>query len=669
MKFTWLPLCWLLLAVSLPAAASSVAGIEEAVAEARSLAPAEVLPRAAFLADDPLRGVVLSPDGRQVAVLRTGRDGASALWLHPADGSRPRRLHSRVDARAVWWSQDGRFLFLEGKGGITPLAMESAVAGVPLMAREGVSHEVLGRDLGRDHALLLLEHDAPRGAEPVSRVLRLSASGRREVLHEDSAVLGDAALSADGSVLWLRRVSDAGNTIVRREGNSAPRDVATCVALQACRFLSAAPDGGLWLLSDVGGDRQALQHLSAQGAWRQVADDPAGESDADTASLDPGDGQPRLLTWRSTTPGQRALTPADAAALARLQRHIGHADLRIQLAHAQAPWLVQAREDTAAWPRWFTYDAHADVLVPIDLRGGETTPLPADALAPRRAITWTASDGRRLHGWLTLPRGREPAGVSLVVLVHGGPWSHAGAGYSATAQRLAMLGHAVFEPNFRGSTGLGRDYLLSAQGDFGLGRVQADIDEGARELLAAGVGAPDRVAIVGASFGGYAALQGVTHAPDLYRMAVAVAPPPDFGWSLRWATQHSDLRRQPGVPLAARFRALGVDPEDAGLMARLEEQSPLAHAAKLRRPVVLVGGGRDTRVAPRSLIHYATTLRGQGKDVQLLFDPDAGHGFEAPLTREATGFVLEDALRRHIGGEAPEPASAPLADYLSRHLR
>lgn len=669
MKLAWLPLCWLLQAVPAAAAVSPVAGIEEAVAEAGSLAPTKVLPRAAFLVEDPLRDAVLSPDGRQVAVLRAGRDGASALWLHPADGSRPRRLHSRVDARALWWSQDSSILFLEGAGGITPLAVETAAAGVPFPAREGVSHEVLGRDLGRGDALLLLEHDAPRGVEPVSRLIRLQVAGKHEVLHEDRAVLGDAALSADGNVLWLRRVGVAGHSIVRREGKAPPREVATCVALQTCRFLSVAADGGLWLLSDVGGDRQALQHLSSEGAWRQVADDPAGESDADTAILEPGDAQPRLLAWRSTSPRQRAMTPADADALVRLQRHVGTADLRLQLAPAGSPWLVQVRDDTSAWPRWFTYDARDDALVPIDLRGGDATPLPADLLAPRRAIAWTASDGRRLHGWLTLPRGRVPGDVPLVVLVHGGPWSHAGAGYSATAQRLAMLGHAVFEPNFRGSTGLGRDYLLSAQGDFGLGRVQADIDEGARALLAAGVGAADRVAIVGASFGGYAALQGVTHAPDLYRLAVAVAPPPDFGWSLRWATQHSDLRRQPGIPLAARFRALGVDPADEALMARLEAQSPLAHAAKLRRPVVLIAGGRDTRVAPRSLIHYATTLRSHGKNLQLLFDPDAGHGFEAPLAREATWFVLEDALNRHVGGSAPEPASAALADYLSRHLR
>src|SRR5690606_32022308 len=155
-------------------------------------------------------------------------------------------------------------------------------------------------------------------------------------------------------------------------------------------------------------------------------------------SLDPLDGQPRLLTWRSTTPRQRALTPADAAALARLQHHVGNADLRIQLAQAEQPWLVQVREDTASWPRWFTHDPRTGAFVPIDRRGGGTTPLSAASLAPRHAISWTASDGRRLHGWLTLPRGREPAGVSLVVLVHGGPWSHAGAGYSATAQRLAM---------------------------------------------------------------------------------------------------------------------------------------------------------------------------------------------------------------------------------------
>jgi Prolyl oligopeptidase family len=87
--------------------------------------------------------------------------------------------------------------------------------------------------------------------------------------------------------------------------------------------------------------------------------------------------------------------------------------------------------------------------------------------------------------------------------IHGGPWNHVRAGYNHLTQMLANRGYAVFEPNFCGSTGYGRDYLLAARGDFGNGRVQQDIAEGVEHLLARGIGDPQRVGIIGASFGGY----------------------------------------------------------------------------------------------------------------------------------------------------------------------
>ena len=131
----------------------------------------------------------------------------------------------------------------------------------------------------------------------------------------------------------------------------------------------------------------------------------------------------------------------------------------------------------------------------------------------------------RLHGFLVLPPGVDPARAPLLTRVHGGPFNHDGPVFDADAQLLANRGFLVFEPNFRGSTGHGMAYKTAPRGDFGNGRVQRDIVEGTRHLLALGIGDPDRVGLMGASFGGYSTLLGLTFQPELFKVGIAVVPP------------------------------------------------------------------------------------------------------------------------------------------------
>ena len=275
----------------------------------------------------------------------------------------------------------------------------------------------------------------------------------------------------------------------------------------------------------------------------------------------------------------------------------------------------------------------------------------------------------RLHGFLSIPPGVDARRLPLVAAVHGGPWSQARPGFSPTTQFLVNRGYIVFEPNFRGSTGFGRKYLFAARGDFGNGRVQADVEDGVRHLLAQGIGDPRRVGITGVSFGGYAALLGVTFSPELFRVGVAVVPPSDFGWTLRWATVNSDVSLDDAIPLSSTLKTLSLDLDDGKTMARLSAQSPLANARRLSRPVLLMAGGRDQRVAIRSVVHYAATLRSLGKPVSLYIDPEAGHGLDDPRSREAYFYLMETMLHRHLRGARPTPPGAELREQLRRNLR
>lgn len=667
------PIRGLILAVTLvvvPCAARA-----DALAPIRAAAQAQpvatTLPREAFLTNATLREVKLAPDGRQLAFLREG-DSQRSLWLQRLDDDAPRRVLAQVDADQLVWSRDSRWLFLVSDTQLAVFAADGQ-GGSGRIARLGLRllHEVIGSDPSQAAAVLVLEHSLPGAAKAHSRLLRIDAEGVQVELHADTRPLGDAALSADGRVLYLRRIEADHHAIVRLRSGDAPVELARCVNLQRCQFLGVSDrDDGLWLNTDLDGNFSRLQHLSADGVLGEVHVDPRGEADLDRVIADPVDGTPMLASFRATTPRLSALTVESTRQLERLQALLPGRDLDVQIGHGEAaPWLVAERDSVLPQPRWHLHDPRSGSLRRV-LESEANPALPDPGQLVRKwPITWAASDGMRLHGFLSLPAGRDPRRVPLVVSVHGGPWSASAPGYSAVTQFLANRGYAVFEPNFRGSTGHGRDYLFAARGDFGHGRVLQDIVDGTRYLLDQGIGDRGRVAIEGASFGGYAALLGATFHPQLYRTAIAGVPPSDFGWALRWAVDHSDLRDQLGTPLATRFRLLSVDPGDAAVIARLQAQSPLANAERLRRPVVLYAGGRDARVAIRSVTHYAATLRRLGKPVELYVEADADHALDAPLSREAWLYLLEQTLHVHLDGPAPAPPSASLRGWLQRTRR
>jgi dienelactone hydrolase len=666
--FDQLLLAAMLIVLPCAARADALAPIRAA---AHAEPAAQVLPRDAFLVQATLRVVRLAPDGRQLAFLRE-INGQRSLWTQRLDEPAPRRLLPKVAADDLMWSRDSRRLFLVSADQLSLFNVDGR-PGSGRIARlgQGLLHEVVAVDPSQSAALLVLEHSLPGAENPRSRLLRIDAEGTQSELHVDALPLGDAALSADGQVLYLRRIEADRHAILRLPPGGTPVEVAHCVNLQRCQFIGVTgPGHALWMNSDLGGNFSRLQRLAAGGDLTAVHVDPRGEADLDRIVVDPISGEPLLAAYRGTISQLFGLTREAAMQLARVQQLLPDRDLDIEVGHgAEALWLIAERDSQLPAARWHAYDPRSGELRRLLQDATDAHPQVSAPRVRKWPIAWTASDGMRLHGFLSLPGGRDPATLPLVVSVHGGPWSASKPGYSAITQFLANRGYAVFEPNFRGSTGLGRDYLFAANGDFGNGRVLQDIVDGTRHLLDQGIGDRDRVAIQGASFGGYAALQGVTFHPALYRVAIAGVPPSDFGWALRWAISQSDLREQLGTPLATRFKLLGVDPDDAVTMQRLQAQSPLANAQLLKRPVLLFAGGRDERVAIRSVTHYAATLRDLGKAVQLHVEADAGHAPDEPLTREAWLFLLEQALHDELDGPAPAPPSPSLRAWLEQTRR
>jgi dipeptidyl aminopeptidase/acylaminoacyl peptidase len=271
-----------------------------------------------------------------------------------------------------------------------------------------------------------------------------------------------------------------------------------------------------------------------------------------------------------------------------------------------------------------------------DWLGAEYVGLKAEDISPVKPVRYKTADGLEINGYLTLPRGREPKGLPLVVLPHGGPQSRDTPGFDWWAQALASHGYAVLQPNFRGSTGYGWTFQSAGFGEWGR-KMQTDLSDGVRHLAAEGIIDPKRVCIVGGSYGGYAALAGAALDHGVYRCAVSYAGVSDLKGQImgeRADNGDFDLRYQ--------LRYVGAKGLDDPVLA---QYSPAAHAAAVDIPVLLIHGRDDTVVSISQSRRMADAMRAAGKPVELIEMPGEDHWLSSGATRlqmlQATVTFLE----------------------------
>jgi acetyl esterase/lipase len=253
------------------------------------------------------------------------------------------------------------------------------------------------------------------------------------------------------------------------------------------------------------------------------------------------------------------------------------------------------------------------------------------AVAEVKAISYSAGDGLTIPAYLTLPRGKAAANLPLIVLPHGGPAAADTDRFDWWAQALAAQGYAVLQPNYRGSD-LGYRFMAAGFGEFGR-KMQTDVSDGVGYLAKQGIVDPKRVCIVGASYGGYAALAGITMQPDVYRCAVSVAGLSDLKRMLqRENLQSTSFSERHGDNFRQRYwdRFMGVTgPNDPALSAI----SPIEHVSAVQGRVLLIHGKDDTVVPYEQSDGMASALKHAGKSVEFVTLKKEDHWLSRSATR------------------------------------
>jgi len=267
-------------------------------------------------------------------------------------------------------------------------------------------------------------------------------------------------------------------------------------------------------------------------------------------------------------------------------------------------------------------------------------------LAQMEPVSFTARDGLEIEGYLTLPASNSARreNLPMVLDVHGGPWARDGWGYNAEAQWLANRGYACLQVNYRGSTGYGKRFLNAGNKEWGAA-MHDDLVDAVNWAIGGGIAAPERVAIYGGSYGGYAALVGATFTPELFRCAVDVVGPSNL------VTLIESIPPYWSTFLATFYQRVG-NPETEKKF--LESRSPLFFVDRIQIPILIAQGANDPRVKQAESEQIVAAMQEKGIDYEYLLFEDEGHGFARPENRLKFYAAAEKFLAKHLGGRVEE---------------
>ncbi len=618
--------------------------------EARHQMP-ELIPREVIFGNPVKALPKISPDGTRMAYLAPV-DNVLNVWVKTIgkDDDKPVTHDTDRGIRIYFWGQDGKhILYAQDIGGnenwrLYAVDLETGET-TDLTPFENVQVRVVAHDKHFPNELIIaMNKENPQLHDAYH--LDLRTGDLKMVAKNPGNFVGwmtDAKLTVTGA---LAARPDGGFDFMTRDSEGSPWRL--LISWDSEDALSSNPisfskDGNSVYLIDSRGANSGrlVKYELATGKTEILAEDP--QYDVDNVLINPDTYEPEAVTFLKDRQEWHILDQAiqnDIQAIADLD----YGDYFIyDRDNADDTWLVGFTKDDGP-VSYYAFDRKTKKGTFLF----DTRPeLRKYRLAKMEPISFTASDGLTIHGYITYPPGKGRKNLPLVLNVHGGPWYRDAWGYNPEAQWLANRGYACLQVNFRGSTGYGKNFLNAANKEWG-GKMHQDLVDAVNWAIKQGIADPKRIAIYGGSYGGYAALVGATFTPDLFCCAVDVVGPSNLlTWinSLPpyWEAMRSLLYKRIGNP----------ETEEEFLKSR----SPLFKVDKIRIPMLIAQGANDPRVPKAESEQIVEALKAKGIEYEYLVFPDEGHGFAKPENRLKFYAAAEKFLSKYLGGRYEEAAA------------
>ena len=621
-----------------------------------------LIPRSALFGNPERITVRLSPDGRWLAWLAPA-NGVLNVFVAPVDdlaAARAVTTSTRRPVRRYLWAYNNRtIIFLDdinGDENFRAFAVDVAtLAKRDLTPLSGVRARLLGVTPRHPSLIAIGLNDRdPRWHDLWHADL---ATGERRLVRENRDEISSYLIDQDLMPRLVTRSQADGGEIVYAVRGEKLDMLQPVLTIPFADSLTTGPqhltaDGkAYYLASSIGRDRSALFRVDLEsGAQVLVAEHP--KADIGGTLIDPRSREVVAVSAEHVRQEWIAVDQRAGADLAWLRDEI-KADFGI----------VSQTEDGTRWTIAGSSPEQPAVYYLFDRGERRLTrlfsarpQLERYTFAPMHGHSVRSRDGLDLVSYVTLPaneRGPRPARpLPMVLSVHGGPWSRDSYEYDPEHQWLANRGYAVLSVNFRGSTGFGKTFLNAGDLEWG-GKMHDDLIDAVAWATREGIAEPGRVAILGASYGGYAALVGAAFTPEVFQCAVSIVGPSNLETMLAtsppyWQAFYENQARRIGDPRTEAGRAL------------LRDRSPLTRAGAISKPLLVLQGANDPRVVQAELDQIVAAVRARGLPVTYVLYPDEGHGFAIPANRISSYAIVEAFLARHLGGARFEP-SAPIS--------
>ncbi len=604
----------------------------------------------------------LSPDGKFISFIKPYK-GTLNIWVKGAnekfEDARPLTADTTRPIRSYFWSKDSRYiLYVQDKGGdenfniysVDPSA-QATKHGIPenkdLTKLQGVRVYIYGVAHNNPDIVFIGLNDRDKSWHDL---YKLSIStGERTLLFkntENDRITGYFFDWDDKLRLAIRSNQDGSNDIMRVDNDNLEKIYTTTVFETAYPIAFDKTNSKFYLVTNKGDDRNLIQLVLFDPINQKevfIEKDPLNRVDLDDINV--SELTKEIIYTQYIDEYERYVWKDKNYEKDYNYLQSQLPDVNIYFSSStkdEQLWLVNAMSDTDPGATYL-YDRKNQKLT---FQYRPRPNIPRNDLAKVTPIEYPSSDGLIIPAYLTLPKGVEPKNLPLIVFPHGGPWSRDIWSYNPYLQFLANRGYAVLSPNFRGSTGYGKKFLNAGNNEWGK-KMQDDLTWGVKYLIEQGIADPDKIGIMGGSYGGYATLAGLAFTPEVYACGVSIVGPSNLITLLNsippyWEAVRTEFHERMGNPETPEGKAL------------LEKASPLNSASNIKAPLLVIQGANDPRVKIHESDQIVIALRERGAPVEYIVAPDEGHGFANPVNNMAMLAASEKFLAKYLGGRYQE---------------
>lgn len=620
---------------------------------AATLSAAEPLPIRDFFKPSEFTGAVISPNGKFIAArarLPAAPDATNIVVIN-LDSKKTQVItgYKQADVGNLSWLNNDRLIFTLTKG-VDDGNRRAQDAGLFTIGRDGKRGRSLQQQDGRS-----TDRTNAKGSERTPQVLDLLPGDDEHILvllNEQRYLYPDVYRMRvkNGSVkkvqanfanvrTWLadnagvvrmalsdrREAKDGMVDLYYRDSEDDDWRVVSTLLEDDIRLHGFAPDNkSVFVSSRTDSDRFALYQADPRTMTlgEPIVADPV--YDVTGRLYGTVNGQPMFLRYSADTPRTVFFDGTWQSIQTAIDQALPETDnLLVPAPGNNKRVLVYARSSREPG-RYYLFDRKNNKLSDVLATRSWIDP---DKMADMRPIEFEARDGETIHGYLTMPVG-QPKGAPIIVHPHGGPYGIRDRWrYNAEIQFLANRGYGVLQVNYRGSGGYGKRFQRMAHKQWGL-QMQDDLTDAAHWALDNGYVDGERIAIYGASYGGYATMMGVTKTPDLYKAGINYVGVVDLERQIRhWRTGYN-VAGLTDLMDAFVLEAIGDwnDPTD---IARLRDTSPINHVDKIKVPLLVIHGRLDSRVDIHQYEMLISELKKQDKEFKGIMKRHEGHGFYA----------------------------------------